>query len=97
MWVFGVKDVYLYFVGNIVFLKLLVVLVVGICDISEEGIKRVRWFLCEFSEVGVIVMSGLVKGVDYCVYIVVIESGGYIVVVIGILFEWVYLVENVEF
>jgi DNA processing protein len=88
------RDVFVYHAGNISLLKLPSVSVVGTRQISDEGIMRARRLARELAESGVLVVSGLAKGVDTIAHTAAIAAGGYTAAVIGTPLDKAYPAEN---
>ncbi|MGO4133225.1 DNA-processing protein DprA [Rhizobium brockwellii] len=93
---FGTKDVFIHFSGDIRFLEHSVVSIVGTREISEEGIRRANRLSRELAQQGVVVMSGLAKGVDSVAHKAAIEVGGKTAAVIGTPLDRAYPAENAE-
>lgn len=91
---FGNRDVFLYFSGEIEFLRCPVVSIVGTRNISPAGIKRAGRLSRELASAGVVVMSGLAKGVDTVAHTAAIEVGGKTAAVIGTPIDRAYPAEN---
>ena len=88
------QDVPIYAAGDISLLKKPCVSIVGTRDVSEEGAKRARRLARELSQAGVIIVSGLAKGVDTAALTAAIEAGGRTVAVIGTPLSKAYPAEN---
>ena len=91
---YGAKDVFLYLAGDRTLLKRPAVSIVGTREISEDGVKRANRLARELAEAGVVVMSGLAKGVDTVAHRSAIEGGGATVAVIGTPLGKAYPAEN---
>lgn len=87
-------DVPVYYSGDLGLLESPCVSIVGTREISEEGILRARRLARELVEAGVVVVSGLAKGVDTVAHTSAIERGGRTVAVIGTPIDKAYPVEN---
>lgn len=83
--------VVLFVVGDVVLLLYLQVVIVGVCCVSFVGFGNVCVFVWVLGQVGLLVISGMVDGIDGVVYVVVLDVGLFIVVVVGIGLDWVYL------
>ncbi|HZI05182.1 MAG TPA: DNA-processing protein DprA, partial [Archangium sp.] len=70
------------------------VAVVGTRNVSPEGAARARRLARELVAAGVVVVSGLAKGVDTEALTAAIEAGGKVVAVIGTPLEQAYPAEN---
>ncbi|MER9125440.1 DNA-protecting protein DprA [Mesorhizobium sp. M0959] len=91
---YGAKDVFIHYAGDIDLLSKLAVSIVGTRDISEMGIKRARKLAQELADAGVLVMSGLAKGVDTVAHTAAISAGGATAAVIGTPINKSYPAEN---
>jgi DNA protecting protein DprA len=88
------QDVPIYAAGDVSLLKKPCVSIVGTRDVSEEGAKRARRLARELCNAGVVVVSGLAKGVDTAALSAAIEAGGRTVAVIGTPLSKAYPAEN---
>jgi DNA processing protein len=68
--------------------------IVGTREVSKEGAARARRLARELSERGIVVFSGLAKGVDTEALQSAIQNGGHVVAVIGTPLEKAYPAEN---
>lgn len=93
---YGAKDVFVHYSGDIRFLSSPVVSIVGTRDISAEGIKRANRLSKELATAGVVVMSGLAKGVDSVAHSAAIAAGGKTAAVIGTPLDRAYPAENAD-
>ncbi|MGO7331759.1 DNA-processing protein DprA [Rhizobium leguminosarum] len=93
---YGTKDVFVHFSGDIRFLSQQVVSIVGTRDISSEGIKRANRLSRELASHGVVIMSGLAKGVDSVAHKAAIDTGGKTAAVIGTPLDRAYPAENAD-
>lgn len=91
---YATRDVYVYCAGDIRFLASKVVSIVGTRDISVEGTKRANRLSRELASAGIVVMSGLAKGVDSVAHHAAIEAGGKTAAVIGTPLDRAYPAEN---
>jgi len=91
---YGARDVFLYYSGDIGLLSRRAVSVVGTRDVSEEGRLRAQRLARELAEAGILVMSGLAKGVDFAAHSAAIESRGFTAAVIGTPLNKAYPAEN---
>jgi DNA processing protein len=80
--------------GDVSLAKLPCVAVVGARNVSPEGAARTRRLAKELVKAGVVVVSGLAKGVDTAALIAAIEAGGRTIAVIGTPINRVYPAEN---
>jgi DNA protecting protein DprA len=90
----GEKDVFIHYAGAIDLLTKPTVSIVGTREISEEGRLRASRLSRELAEAGVLVMSGLAKGVDYVAHSSAIAAGGATAAVIGTPLSKAYPAEN---
>ena len=72
-----------YYAGDLSLLKAPAVSIVGTREVSPEGALRARRLSRELVAQGVVVVSGLAKGVDVNAHTSAIEHGGKTVAVIG--------------
>lgn len=84
----------IYFSGDIGLLEMPAVSIVGTRDVSPEGAERAGRLAVELSAAGVLVVSGLAKGVDTYALRGAIEQGGVAAAVIGTPLEKAYPAEN---
>ena len=70
--------------------------VVGTREVTDEGWQRARRLGCELAAAGVVVVSGLAKGVDTAALSGAIDAGGHVVAVIGTPLTKAYPAENAE-
>jgi DNA processing protein len=82
--------------GELDYLKLPCVSIVGTRKVSEAGTRRARKLARELSAAGVVVVSGLAMGVDSIAMNAAIESRGVVVGVIGTGIDRAYPAENAE-
>ena len=83
-----------FYAGNIDLLQRRAVSIVGTRDVSEDGARRAGRLARELVEAGLVVMSGLAKGVDYFAHSSAVESNGSTVAVIGTPLDKAYPAEN---
>jgi DNA processing protein len=69
--------------GDVALLQRTCVAVVGTREVSDDGARRARRLGRELAEAGVVVVSGLARGVDTHALTAAIEAGGKVVAVIG--------------
>lgn len=72
------------------------VAVVGSRDASEDGLKRARKLARRLVEDGVVVVSGLARGIDTAAHTAAIDAGGQTIGVIGTPISEAYPKENAE-
>lgn len=77
------SDSFLFCAGDIDILKRPAVAVVGARSVSDEGAARARRIARELAQAGIVVVSGLAKGVDVNAHQAAIAAGGSTVAVIG--------------
>lgn len=70
------------------------VAIVGSRDAGELGIRRARRLAAELSELGIVVVSGLAKGIDRAAHDGAMENGGRTIAVIGTPIDKAYPVEH---
>lgn len=87
-------DVPLYMAGDLSVLDGPAVAVVGARDVSAEGAARARRISRELAKAGVVVVSGLAKGVDANALSSAIDAGGRVAAVIGTPLSKAYPAEN---
>jgi DNA protecting protein DprA len=85
---------YLYYAGNLSLLKRRAVSVVGTREVTDDGRARARKLARELAAAGVLVVSGLAKGVDTAAHTSAIDAGGATAAVIGTPLEKSYPAEN---
>lgn len=88
------QDVPVFYSGSIELLKQPCVSIVGAREVSREGAMRARRLARELIQRGVVVVSGLARGVDAASHESAIEAGGRTIAVIGTPVDKVYPVEN---
>lgn len=91
---YGAKDAYVYFAGDLGLLKKKAVSIVGTRDVSEEGARRAARLARELAGAGVVVMSGLAKGVDTAALTSALSVRGNLAAVIGTPLQKAYPIEN---
>jgi DNA processing protein len=89
-------DAAIYYAGSISLLNRPAVSVVGTREVSEEGRGRARRLARELACAGVVVVSGLARGVDTAAHLGAIEEDGNTVAVIGTPLDKAYPIENAE-
>jgi DNA protecting protein DprA len=87
----GTKDAHVYYSGDLSLLSRRAVSVVGSREVSPDGWRRAAR---ELAASGIVVMSGLAKGVDTAALTTAIEAGGRCVAIIGTPLDEAYPVEN---
>ena len=88
------KDIPIYVAGNVELLGRPTVSIVGTREVSDDGRRRASKLAKELCAAGVVVMSGLAKGVDTASHKAAVEAGGNTVAVIGTPLEKAYPAEN---
>ncbi|MGX9980288.1 DNA-processing protein DprA [Methylobacterium fujisawaense] len=83
-----------YYAGNIELLRNKAVSIVGTREVSEEGARRAARLARELTAAGVVVVSGLAKGVDTAALSSTLDVGGHAAAVIGTPLQKAYPVEN---
>ena len=84
----------IYYSGDFSLLKYPCVSVVGARDVSDDGAARARRLAKELTSFGVVVVSGLAKGVDINAHVSAMRSGGRTIAVIGTPLSKAYPAEN---
>ncbi len=88
------RDPIIFLAGDIELLKAKSISVIGARSVSEEGILRAKRISRELSAAGIVVTSGLAKGVDTVAHTAAIAAGGRTVSVIGTPLDKAYPAEN---
>ncbi len=88
------NDPVIFWSGNIDLLKLPSVSVIGARSVTDEGRARARRVAKGLALAGVVVTSGLAKGIDTAAHSGVIEAGGKTIAVIGTPLNKAYPAEN---
>ena len=83
-----------YYAGDIGLLKNKAVSIVGTREVSEEGARRAARLARELTAAGVVVVSGLAKGVDTAALSSALDVGGHAAAVIGTPLQKAYPIEN---
>lgn len=89
-------DQTVFFAGNLALLKHRCVSVIGARSASTEGLRRSRKIAAQLAEAGVVVTSGLAKGVDHAAHQGAIDAGGSTLAVIGTPLDKSYPAEHSE-
>jgi DNA processing protein len=89
-------NVDVFLAGDVDLLRLRSVSIVGTREVSDEGWKRASRLARELAAAGVVVVSGLAKGVDTAALSGAIDGGGRVVAVIGTPLDKAYPAENAE-
>jgi DNA processing protein len=84
----------LWCVGNLSLLSKKCVAIVGTRDVSFEGAARSRRLARELVAAGVVIVSGLAKGVDTEALTAAMDAGGRVIAVIGTPIDRSYPAEN---
>jgi DNA processing protein len=85
-----------FYAGSLQLLDGPAVSIVGTREVTEEGRGRARRLARELARVGVVVVSGLARGVDTAAHLGALEEKGNTVAVIGTPLDKVYPIENAE-
>lgn len=88
------RDVFVYYAGDASLLDKPSVAIVGAREVSEGGKSRAYKLARELSSSGVVVVSGLAKGVDTAAHYGAIQNGGHTIAVIGTPLTKAYPAEN---
>jgi DNA processing protein len=83
-----------YYAGNLALLERPSISIVGTRNVSDDGAARARRLARELVAAGVVVVSGLAKGVDTVALTSAVESSGSVVAVIGTPLDRAYPAEN---
>lgn len=87
-------DVDVYAAGDLQLLKRRCVSIVGTREASEDGWRRAQRLARELAQAGIVVMSGLARGIDTAALGGSIDSGGDVIAVIGTPLDKAYPAEN---
>lgn len=90
----GKDDVRVFYAGSIDLLKPKCVSIVGTREVSDAGWQRAWRLARELADSGVVIVSGLAKGVDTAAMTSAIECGGKTIGVIGTPLNKAYPAEN---
>jgi DNA processing protein len=85
-----------FYAGELDLLKRPAVSIVGTRDVTEDGRQRARRLARELTQAGVVVVSGLARGIDTAAHLTAIEHGGFTAAVIGTPLDKAYPAENAE-
>jgi len=88
--------VVLYVKGEIDALSQMSVAIVGSRAASYYGLRAAKTFAKSFAQAGVIVVSGLARGIDTAAHQGALEAGGKTIAVIGCGFNYIYPKENLS-
>jgi DNA protecting protein DprA len=89
-------DVDVFYAGNLDLLKRPAVSIVGTRNVTDDGRQRARRLARELAQAGVVVVSGLARGIDTAAHLSTIEHGGSTAAVIGTPLDKAYPAENAE-
>lgn len=89
-----VENRVLYSAGDLSLLAWPGVAIVGTRNVSKAGAGRAKRLARELVEAGVVIVSGLAKGVDTAALTAAIEAGGRVIAVIGTPLDKAYPAEN---
>src|SRR5690606_12551557 len=70
--------------------------VIGARDVSPDGVRRAGRIAREMARAGIVVTSGLAKGVDTAAHNGALDAGGSTIAVIGTPMDKSYPIENAE-
>jgi DNA processing protein len=90
------KDIVIHFAGDVEILKRPAVAVVGTREVSDRGRQRADWLSRKLAEAGIVIVSGLAKGVDRTAHEGAIAAGGKTVAVLGTPLDKAYPIENAD-
>lgn len=88
------RDVFVYYASDASLLEMPSVAIVGAREVSEGGKNRAYKLARELSDAGIVVVSGLAKGVDTAAHYGAIKNGGRTIAVIGTPLTKAYPAEN---
>jgi DNA processing protein len=89
-------DINVFLAGDAELLRSPCVSIVGTREASDEGWSRARRLARELATKGVVVVSGLARGIDTAALTGAIEAGGQVIAVIGTPIDKAYPAENAE-
>jgi DNA processing protein len=92
----GKGDVRIFYAGDISLLGKQCVSIVGTREVSEDGWLRATRLARELAQSGIVIVSGLAKGVDTAALTSAISAGGRTIGVIGTPLSKAYPIENHE-
>jgi DNA processing protein len=87
-------DVRVFTAGNVQLLEMPCISVIGARNVSQEGVARTSKISTALSRAGVVVVSGLAKGVDAAAHNSALRAGGKTIGVIGTPLDTAYPAEN---
>lgn len=90
----GQADLMLWCAGDTHLVRQRAVAIVGTREVSAEGAARARRLARELVHAGIVVVSGLARGVDTEALTAAIEAGGRVIAVIGTPIDKAYPAEN---
>jgi DNA processing protein len=90
----GVAQVPLWYAGDLSLVQRKSVSIVGTRAVSPEGAARARRLARELAQAGIVVVSGLARGVDTEALTAAISAGGRVIAVIGTPLDKAYPAEN---
>ena len=86
----------MWYAGNLELLLRPCVSVIGAREVSDEGRRRAKKVAAHLADAGVVVTSGLAKGVDAAAHAGALEVGGNTIAVIGTPIDRVYPAEHAD-
>jgi DNA processing protein len=89
-------DIVIYLAGEADLLRQPCVSIVGTRKVSDQGWSRASRLARELASEGVVVVSGLAKGVDTAALTGALDEGGRVIAVIGTPLDQAYPAENAE-
>jgi DNA processing protein len=90
------SDVDVFYAGNLDLLKRPAVSIVGAREATEDGRQRAWRLARELTQAGVVVVSGLARGIDTTAHLATIEHHGSTAAIIGTPLDKAYPTENAE-
>jgi DNA processing protein len=88
------RDPIIFYAGDVSLVRKPSISVIGARGASDEGLARAERIARELARAGVVVTSGLAKGIDASAHTAAIAAGGRTVAVIGTPLEKAYPAEN---
>ena len=89
-------EIDVFLAGDVELLRSPCVSIVGTREVTDEGWQRASRLARELAAAGVVVVSGLAKGVDTAALSGAVDAGGQVIAVIGTPLDKAYPIENAE-
>ena len=80
----------LYIQGNVELLNKEALSIIGSRNSTEYGERTAKRFAKELSKQGIVIISGMAKGIDSCAHLGAIEGGGKTIAVLGSGFNYIF-------